>query len=539
MYRFIRKATKDDSGIAMLVVIGVMSVVTLLAVGSFSLARQSLHDSERIEEDSRAFRAAAGGLERGLATFDDSGGAISEGLLFDGDTPDGSYEVYVESLGGGRFRLESHGEGLDGGTETVAQEFFYLNLWEMNLAGNGPQSLISGSSGLNGTSNIIGPFYMKGNFDIQANMGVFEGPLFVKDGNISAHRNSWLGTESQSIDVFCDGDGDPSVPANADYGGGRGVYVANISRSVPNIILPPLVQGDLEGWANKALHESVDNILGTINMDASLNTANLEHAGGAGTYTTMSPPNNAGFTRKKATATNDFNPHYKFFGALHGGISSKGEGSTHLTIGGSSFGAWGAVSTSDGVNLPAGPSGSTGYPANSYDDFAYDSANGVLYISGTVFVDGPVTFTEDMTYIGNGTIIANGEVNINGILRPYSTNDSHGSANSQGENNKWALGIVTPRDIYFYGAGSNDYNTLDREELRTATPIYAGAFYAENDAVFATNNLSVRGTILSGRMDFPHSNQYLITNPLLPSYIPDSLPGGSGGILIPGLWVRN
>ncbi len=544
MYRMMRALTRDDSGIAMLVVIGIMSIVTVLAVGSFALARQTLHESQRVEDESRAFRAAASGLEHALSIFE------GEPITLGDATLDGTYEVTTENLGGGRFRLDSLGEGLDGTTELVSQEFFYLNLWQMNFAGIGPQSLLTGSSGFNGTSNIIGPFYMKGNFDIKANMGMFEGPLFVRGGNISVHDNSWLGSADMPIDVFCDGDGSPSVPTNVEKAGGRGVYVASISRSVPDIILPPLTPGELQEWATKAQHESIDNQLGSHDPESEESpTANLESSGGAHTYKTMIPPNTTDWSRTEASATNDHNPNYKFFGAEDGTISTIGEGQAHLTIGGSSFGAWGAISLPEGVtedgdvspavSLTAGPAGSSGYPTNTHDDFAYDHVNKILYIAGTVFVDGPVTFTENMTYVGNGTIVANGEVNINGSLRPYSTNSSHGHGNAQGEYNRWALGIVTPLNINFNGGGDNSYNNMSREELRKATPIYAGAFYTGAEATFNSNNLSLRGTVLSGRMEFEHNNNYLITNPRLPEYLPDSLPGSGGGLLVPGLWVRN
>jgi hypothetical protein len=48
----------------------------------------------------------------------------------------------------------------------------------------------------------------------------------------------------------------------------------------------------------------------------------------------------------------------------------------------------------------------------------------------------------------------------------------------------------------------------------------------------------MRGSILSNKMEFSSPNTDLVTNPLLPSYLPDSLPGGGEGILVPGLWSR-
>lgn len=542
MRTLMSRLAADDRGVALLTVIGVMSMVTILAVGSFAIARQTLHESERVEDESRAFRAASGGLERALSTFVEGDNTTVYPMT--GSNVDGAYTVALVDLDAGRYRLDSTGTGADGSTELVSQEFYFVNLWRMNFAGTGPQSLISGSSGLNGTSNVIGPFYMKGTFEIRSNMGVFEGPLFVKGGNISVHSNSWLGSGDQFIDVFCDGSGSPSVPTNRDSGGGRGVYVGKISRSVPDILLPPLTQESLDAWAAKAVQESVNNYQDPYDPESGETPLiNLEATGAADTYRTMQPPNNLTtapfWQRSKATATNDSSLAYKFFGAANGSIQPKGSGATHLTIGGSSFGAWGSLSTADGVSLSAGPAGSSGYPAGRRDDFAYDHVNKILYISGTVFVDGPVTFNENMRYIGNGTIVANGPVTIRGFLRPYSTNTAHGFANAQGENNKWALGIATPDDIWFRGSGSNDYNSMDRESLRNATPTYAGAFYTERIAHFTQNNLMVRGTVLSGKMSFQSSNNYLITNPLLPEYLPDSLPGVEGGIMMPGLWTRN
>ena len=175
------RSISDDSGVAMLTVIGIMVVMTVLAIGAFTLSRQALHESERVEDESRAFRAASSGLDVVLSDFDPD----TTVLPLSGSTPDGSYVVDVESVGAGEYKLTSVGSGVDGTTERVTQRFFYMNLWEMNLAGTGTQTLISGSGGLLGSSNIIGPFYMKGNLSIGANMTVHEGPLFVKNGKIT------------------------------------------------------------------------------------------------------------------------------------------------------------------------------------------------------------------------------------------------------------------------------------------------------------------------------------------------------------------
>jgi hypothetical protein len=186
--------------------------------------------------------------------------------------------------------------------------------------------------------------------------------------------------------------------------------------------------------------------------------------------------------------------------------------------------------TTNGISLSAGPTGANYGMTNSYDDFAYDDATNRLYISGTVFVDGPVTISENMTYIGNGTIVANGPITVAGTLRPYGTN-------TQGEENKWALGLVTPGDIYVTFNSNNNYANRTADEIRATQPDMAGAFFAQGTVHFSNNPL-VRGSVIAGKIDSGGPNMCLVTNPLLPTYLPDSLPGVDRGLLMPGLWTR-
>lgn len=512
LIRCIRKAA-DDGGVALITVVGVMSVLTILAVGAFALARQAIHESERLEDESRAFRAATSGLDLVLSNFDPE---VTE-LPMSGTTPDGSYTVDIESLGYGEYKLTAVGSGVDGSTETVSQRFFYMNLWEMNLAGTGTQTLISGSGGLNGSSNIIGPFYMKGNLYVGSNMTVHEGPLFVKGGKITVASSGSLGIPSQYIKVYCTGD----VPPNRETGRAGGVFVSSVHRSVPDIQLPPLIADDLAGYAAKAQAESVDNLMGTASRLP--HRANLEAAGGnASTYTTIQPPNSATWTRQKASNSS---AAYKFIGPASGVPSAIGQGQTPLVIGGRSFGSWGSVVTTDGVSIP----GDGHYTLqNSWDDFAYNDATNILYINGTVFVDGPLTFAEDVLYVGNGTIVANGPITIRGYLRPYGTN-------AQAENNQWALGLVTPEGIEVQSPSNNAYDKLN---ARNETPTLSGAFFASG-VVHFYNNILMRGSVIAGRIDSEHPNMTIVTNPKLPDYLPDSLPGAGMGLLWPGLWSRS
>jgi hypothetical protein len=512
-----KRIMAGDEGIAMLTVIGVMLVVTALSIGSFTLARQALFSSVRVEDESRAFRAASTGLDTIISQFTEE----MTGFPKTGVTDDGSYSVDLIDLGGGEFRLVSTGTGLDSREETVTQQFYYMNLWRMNFAGTGPQSLLSGTSGLNGTSNILGPFYMKGNFRVDSNMSVREGPLFVRGGAISVASSGLLGSPAVPIKVFCD----KSVPANNPAGANRGVYIATISRSVPDITLPTLNMGQMDYWASKARSESIDNVMNNQFAPA----AGVEALGtDATTYTSVIPPTaSPAWSRTKASLTSP-NSCYKFIGRADGSLAPMGQGAHDLVIGGRTFGSWGSVNTTDGVYI----AGDGHYPyANAHDDFAYDNVNNILYIEGTVFVDGDVTISENMTYVGNGTIIANGTITLDGAVRPHGTN-------AQGENNQWALGLVTPTEMYFTANDSNNYSTKTETELRASTPTFAGAFYAQGTVYYTSTNMLMRGSIIAGKISSSSPNTYMVTNPLLPEYLPESLPGVDIGLLFPGLWTR-
>ena len=527
----------SDDGVALITVIGIMVVVTILAIGSFTLAEQSLFEATRTEDETRAFRAASSGLDTALSQFTGD----PDDFPIEGSTPDGSYVIEMELGGGdGEYKLTSRGTGLDGSSERVVQQFYFLNLWKMNFAGTGPQSLITGTSGMAGTSNILGPFYMKGNFTVDTNMSMREGPLFVKGGNISVAAAGLLGEPDTMIKVFCDG----TVPPNTDPPKNlNGVYIKSRSLSVPDIALPTLDDEQMQSYATKAQNESIDNIMGRM-IDGVPPRVNLESVGSdPSTYVTMQPPSSAIWTRAKAHASN---ANYKFMSTSGDGtISARGAGSTSLTLGHTTFGSWGPIDV-PGVSV-AGDGHYvdpiSGNPlVNRYDDFAYwngyHAEGDLLFINGTVFVDGPLVFDDDVYYIGNGTIVANGPVTINGKLRPYGGNPASYS-NTIGEENGWALGIVTPTNMVIDFNSSNAYANKTAEELRAGEPDIAGAFFSDSTVEFETTNIYIRGSIIAGKMDMGKSNAYLVTNPLLPEYLPDSLPGAEGGLLMPGMWTRN
>lgn len=109
-----------------------------------------------------------------------------------------------------------------------------------------------------------------------------------------------------------------------------------------------------------------------------------------------------------------------------------------------------------------------------------------------------------------------------------------------GEDKKWALGILTPSDIEMASNGAqNGYNENGRTDPVRDRPFdYAGAFYTDGTFHVTHPGTSIRGSVISNKMDFEDPNTNLVTNPLLPAYLPDSLPGGGQGIISAGLWSR-
>jgi hypothetical protein len=523
---------RDDAGVAMITVLGVIAVITVLAVGSFAIAQQALLDSKRVEDETMAFRAAVSGLDTEMATFTDS--SLSDTYPKAGSTEDGTFEITIEDIGGDQYRLVSTGTGRDGSIERVAQEFYYMNLWKMNFAGAGLDSLVSGANKFTGSSNVVGPFYMRNSFTLSASMYVAEGPLFVKDGDCS-YLQGKFGLSGEPVDLFCDGD-TADLEAAAAKSGGTKVFIGKISRAVPDISIPAITQTDLESWASRAVAESVDNNMGSLSRGT---VVNMETTGGTPTsYATMFQPT---YTRASADSTN---PNYKYIGVVDAGgpqIASSGEGTHGLTIGLAtpSFGFWGSTNTTNGVTTNASGAVLAGYPVglyanNIHDDFAWDAARKILFVEGTVFIDGPFTLDTSIEYIGNGTIVANGAITVNGLMRPAGTAP-------QSREREWALGLVSPTDIVFTAntpeGGGVSPNETDVDTIRDTKADVSGAFYA-GESVTIPEKLFMSGSVITNKIFGGRNNLWLVTNPYLPDYLPESLPGSGGGLMMPSLWTR-
>ncbi|MDZ4063338.1 MAG: hypothetical protein U1E22_01610, partial [Coriobacteriia bacterium] len=479
---------RKEDGIAMVAVVGVVALISAVAMGGFVLSRQVLHESVRVERESKAFQVAQSGMDRELATF--APDKLTDGFLEKtGRTEDGTYTITVEPAGGtadplfGEYLLTSTGEA-SGASESVSMNFFYIDLWNMNIGG-GENASIGGGRGFNGNATITGPLYIRGNMEWSSNANYEGGPLFIKDGHLEVTGSGTLG-KLKPIKCYI---------TNGAFGNKIGNLYPDgpISSSVPDIELPWVDAAYMSTKYDLAKEESADQLMGSASR-AIANTTEVTTLGNPSTYGGSGPV-------ATPASTSAF---YKYIGASTG-PKALGAGTTNLTIGATSFGRW------EG----------NGYPAASglHDDFAFNAATGTLYVEGTVFIDGVLTLGENVrNYVGNGTLVVNNNVFIFGDLLPK-------TALSAEE----ALGIVTPGNVTI-GESNNTAHFKGGIFANGVVGLYGAA---------GADPTWVEGAILCGVIYGDKPNLNIHMNPLLSAAGVESLPGSGGGIVYQGTWSRN
>jgi len=487
-----RSFARDDDGVALLTVIGVIMVMTILAIMSYNLATSALRSTVINQSEATAFQIANAGIDTVYADLTaDSQTAVDRYSTEPTRTitvGEGTCDITLEPVSGIEYQCSATGYAADGTHETVTVRFYYLNLWEMFIAAGEDQDSLGGGA-VNGNATIDGPFFVRGDLGATGTTNFTRGPLFVT-GDISMTGNFTIGTETEPIDVFVGGTYPSTAPENNNF------HAKRVSNSVPNITAPPLDDSFMDAAVSRAKLESIDNLQGTPEFTPSPNTEVASGTDDAATYPTAL---DGAWTRAKAPGASTF---YKYVGA-DSGRSAIGEGTTDLVIGGT--GSWGSWEN-DGH----------GYVTGQWDDFAFDDVNNILYIEGTVFVDGNVTFAEDVKYRGNGALVVNGDVTVNGYLVPLHYDMSEGEV----------LGLICGGDMYISGDGNwGPYNVV-------------AALYAKDSLNFTKANSSVKGSIISPQINFPSANFHLVSDPNLPTFLPWSMPGRDTPILVVGAWSR-
>jgi len=491
----------DDEGVALLTVIGVLAVMTVLAIMSYNLAGQGLLSATVHESESVAFQAANAGIDKAYAALATNDPSVLPGYASTTITVgEGTADVSLAEISGIEYSCVATGYAPDGTTETVRVRFYYLNLWEMFIAsGDDDESL--GGGAINGNASVVGPFYVHGNINDATGDARFErGPLFVT-GDISMKGSATIGTEDQPIDLYVGG----TYPTASNR-----IYTRRVSNSVPKIAVPVVDQAFIDAAFAQANLESTDNLQGTnAPDDGFVADANVETPDGT-------PAGYAAFPDGSAvrTAATGASAWYKCI-ASGASASAIGEGASVLTIDSStpSFGSW----SGDG----------RGYAGTASDDFAYDAVNGTLYVEGTVFIDGDFVIDRDLKYRGNGAIVVNGDAALNNDLTP-DTPTATGDRPAWSMDADHVLGIICAGTLSVAGDGNNPNGGFD----------VTAALYARDLMLFTGGNPYVKGSIISPQIDFAMANTHLESDPKLPEFLPRSMPGRDTPLLVVGAWSR-
>jgi hypothetical protein len=418
---------------------------------------------------------------------------------------------HVRGLGGTRldnseYELRSVGTDVTGFSETIVVRFFYINLWEMIFAAGNQESLTAGGGGINGNTNVTGPFYVRGSVEMSGASYVHKGPFFV-DGALTRQGNANWVRPMCRFSSMCP------------------VRTRSRARRRSTLGLPVGPRIELPRFTDDELREAAQR----PRCSRSTTGSGCERAWWRGTTSRRTPSTRlrmtiapstrptAGPSRAATHGSDDSDLHrfgYKYIGA-GSNPSPAGQGTNGLTIGPTSFGAW----YGNGYTLP-----------NMSDDFAYDAVNKILYVEGTVFIDGPLEIDRDITYRGNGTLVVNGDVTIQGNLYPANTGATEAERRRMGP--RHALGIATPANVTVNGDTNNVPTPSPGDP-----PKHAFALYAAGSVRWTTNNYFI-GSIVAGHIHTGNNNVHMVTDPDLPDFLPDSLPGRDAPILTKGAWAR-
>jgi len=461
---------KDDSGVAMITVIGIIALMTVVAIAAFTLAMQTIHTSTRINTDTQAFQAANSGVDVALARLNLNGYRTTDYPISGTDAEGNTYKVTVDLIDSTNYLCTSTGTEKSGATQAIKVKFELFDFRNITFGNS-----LGGSKGVRlvGNARFNGPLYLGGGINFSGDSQMTVGPLYINGGNITGSSHI-----SNEVSIYCNG----TVDGNRPY-----------STDVPNLTLPTLNQSDLNGKYTTAIAQSHDNLSGLNAIQVTLECT----GGDANTYITMNPPsdnktkwygNGSIKSRLKCTATPaNTSAYYKVVGNGGAAPAAVGMGNYTVTIGGT--GSW-------GYWPGAGGSTSTAY----HDDFAYDDVNSILYVEGTVFIDGGLIINKDITYVGNGTLVVNGPVTINGSIVPKTGNLKADLTH--------ILGIASPSDITVNGTNQ----TL------------VGTFYTAGNFDMTKPNQTIWGNVLANDIVCESPNQKINFDPDLNSYLPADMP---------------
>lgn len=386
-----RKLISSERGSALLIALGAVCILTVLSIGLIALAQNDLGLSRKEKKSTQALHVAEAGIDKAVWELRRLGTISSS---FEVTTSLGTATVSA-SENGDLWTIASTGETADGTRRIVEAEVFSLSYWNMVMAS---QTLTASGGGVNGTTSVDGPFYVRGNLELSGSSDITGGPLFVKDGILDLQGNGTVGTASEPIILYLE---------QGYMGKTENVYYSSLSYNVPNISLPSLGQGEMQDLETEARDQSFDNKKG---------------------YEEITADESMSYSRKYPGVSSGY---YKV-------VDDNGVVTTPVGTGTSSL-----------VISSTTPSfGDPGTEASPKDDLAWDLPSKTLTVRGTVFVDGPLTISTEIYYSGNGAIVSNGDITIYEDI--LAIDDTHTKFPATA-----CLGFVTPVNIYLKNPSNN------------------------------------------------------------------------------------
>lgn len=361
--KMLRHTARDDEGSVLIAVIGIMVVLTVLAIGAYAMADGNLFQAKRDRGSAQALAAAEAGLEQVSWRI---GNQVEPTTTLNFTLPTGNVSVSTSQTTPMTWHLISTGSSntTPSVSRTVSCDEFNMKIWNMDFI-DGPMG-VGGCGKFNGGASFTGSWYIIGDWpDTKGQVSFNGGPYFVKNGSIPAgHAN--FGTDGHVVDIYCDGYVDP------------GLTNVNVHNYCPAIPIPAQGNPELSADRSLASQESSDNLVGNTGAPSP------ERSRVSPAFGLPSPRSGVGYK----VVDNDSNVNQSIT-------------SLTLSSGTPSFGA---------------PRDGTGA---SPDDFAWDAAAGVLTVRGTVFIDAQDLYLTGITWAGNGTIVCSGNVHVSGSWGPY------------------------------------------------------------------------------------------------------------------------
>lgn len=529
----------DDSGIALVTVLGIALVITLLAVSSYVLASQTLDEAAKNAGRTKASRTASSGLDQYLSDLDVEAIPWAENAYTfpEVTTTEGTAVVSITRVddSGMRHLMTSVATGSDGTTATVTQQVFTPTPWDMAIVAD--RISTAGTLPL----RVFGPVYTSSDLVLNSRSKLYGGPILVKGADLVVEGTSTVGAPTNPVTVLCDGD----VPVPVDNGDGTGVFLSTVAAMPPSVPIPTLTQGDLSKAATRAVAESSDGKMGSARSLSRLENLEVQTHLYPG-YKTYASGDLVTAPVTSAETT---------FGATQiGAVGDVGR----LML----FGGWGPQQYEGAVPIEA-----NGYPdtmVNRYDDWAHKEGPwrrpttaepvgiykpAVIFINGTVYINGNLYFYYPVQFIGNGTIVCNGKVLIGRGIRPY------GPDNSLAEKYGWRLGIAATGPIVVNGdpallldsttaSGTVGVpqqtapGTMTEAELKNAVPfVWADLYSADSVKLdFWNYDALFRGSIVTPQLTVP-TYCWIMADGRPASTVPEALPGERTRMLITGKWT--